>query len=562
MDDLLDNAPCGFLTFADDGTILLVNTTLRRWLGYEPEELPGRHIGSLLAAGGRIFYQTHFFPLLKLNGKAEEIYLSLQTRTGESLPVLVNAVRRTDATPPVNCCVFIPIRQRSRYEDEILQAKRTAEEATRALSSRVEREASVNRISQALRGSTDPGAIQAVALKELGQALEADRCYFVQYDMARNRASIAQDWHAPHLASLAGVHRVSDFSRHFEHLYRHQPTLVLEDIETVENAPADRASEQKPLQDADASTLRSLGIRSGIGVALYENDIPVAALIVGMANQPRPWTEAEIRLVQIVATLTRTAMDEARIREREHRIAERLQEALRPALPGQVPGLELDACYQPALDEAEIGGDFFDVFAIEKGCYALVVADLSGKGLAAAAQIATVRHMLRTLLYQRGTTLAQAVTQLNEMLAEQNLLTGFATLFVGIYDVNQRTLTYVSCGQEPALLWRAADGTIEELSPTGRVLGAFAEAIYEERVVSMASGDILAIFTDGLTEARTAPKQLLEIDGVRSIFQQALKKNTRLSVEEIVADIMAGVEAAALPDGIRDDVCLLVACIQ
>jgi PAS domain S-box-containing protein len=559
MDDLLNEAPCGFVTFGDDGTIRQTNATLPRWLGYEPDALTGRHIETLLAPGGRVFYQTHLFPLLKFHGKAEEIYLSLRTRTGDDLPVLVNALRRTDSPSPENHCVFVPMRQRHRYEDELLQAKKAAEAATRELSARMEREASVNRISQALRGSSEPSAIQAVALRELGQALRADRSYFVQYDAARSQAFIVQDWHAPGLASVAGVHRVSEFPPHLANLYRHHPTLVLMDADDIGMY---RNTETGNLPAVGVTALKSLGIGSGIGVALYENETPVASLIVGMAEQPRVWTEADVRLVQIVATLTRSAMDEARFRERERRIAERLQEALRPALPGTVAGLELDVCYRPALDEAEIGGDFFDVFAIEKGCYALVVADLSGKGLAAAAQIATVRHMLRTLLYQRGTTLAQAVMQLNEMLTEHDLLAGFATLFVGAYEVNRRSLTYVSCGQEPALVWRAADAKVEELGPTGRILGAFAQAEYQERLVALAPGDVLAIFTDGLTEARTTTKDLLEIDGVRAIFQETLTGDASLSVEEIVARMMSGVESASLPNGIRDDVCLLVACIS
>jgi serine phosphatase RsbU (regulator of sigma subunit) len=167
--------------------------------------------------------------------------------------------------------------------------------------------------------------------------------------------------------------------------------------------------------------------------------------------------------------------------EREHNIAELLQNALQPSLPGKVPGLDMDAAYQPALQEASIGGDFFDVFSLEKGCFALVVADLAGKGLAAASQVAMVRHMLRALLYQAQTTLAEAVTRLNDMLAEHNLLTGFATLFVGAYDVNERTLTYASCGQEPGLILRKAAGQIEELPPTGPVLGGFPGANFEER---------------------------------------------------------------------------------
>jgi PAS domain S-box-containing protein len=132
MDDLLNTAPCGFLSFTDDGKIVLVNATLLDLLGYEPDELTGRHVESLLPVASRIFYQTHLFPLLKLHDKVNEVYFSLRAKGGAEIPVLVNAARRERGGVVVNDCVLMHMRQRNQYEDEILQAKRAAEEATRA----------------------------------------------------------------------------------------------------------------------------------------------------------------------------------------------------------------------------------------------------------------------------------------------------------------------------------------------------------------------------------------------------------------------------------------------
>jgi PAS domain S-box-containing protein len=132
MDDLLNTAPCGFLSFDDDGHLLLINATLLGWLGYEPAELRGRHIDSVLPVASRIFYQTHFFPLLKLHGKAEEVYFTLRGKGGTEAPVLANAARRERGGIFVNDCVLMQIRQRNQYEDELLQARKLAEEATRA----------------------------------------------------------------------------------------------------------------------------------------------------------------------------------------------------------------------------------------------------------------------------------------------------------------------------------------------------------------------------------------------------------------------------------------------
>jgi PAS domain S-box-containing protein len=132
MDELLNTAPCGFLSFGDDGRILLVNDTLLGLLGYERGEMLGRHVESLLPVASRIFYQTHLFPLLKLHARIEEVYFSIRTRGGDEIPVLVNAARRERGSVIVNDCVLMHMRQRDRFEDEILRAKRAAEEATRA----------------------------------------------------------------------------------------------------------------------------------------------------------------------------------------------------------------------------------------------------------------------------------------------------------------------------------------------------------------------------------------------------------------------------------------------
>ena len=131
VDDLLNSAPCGFFSFTDDGTLMAVNDTLLGVLGHDRGDLLGHHVETILTLASRIFYQTHFFPLIRLHGKAEEIFLSLRSKTSGDVPVLVNAVRREREEGVVNHCAFIPVRERGKYEDELLKAKRAAEEALR-----------------------------------------------------------------------------------------------------------------------------------------------------------------------------------------------------------------------------------------------------------------------------------------------------------------------------------------------------------------------------------------------------------------------------------------------
>ena len=132
MDDLLDGAPCGFLSFGDNGVLTLVNSTLAAMVGHERDSLVGLHVEKLLSVGARIFYQTHFFPLLKLKGVAEEVYLTLRTTSGSEVPVLVNAGRRERQGKTAFDCAVFPVHQRGQYEDELLRAKKLAEEASLA----------------------------------------------------------------------------------------------------------------------------------------------------------------------------------------------------------------------------------------------------------------------------------------------------------------------------------------------------------------------------------------------------------------------------------------------
>ncbi len=131
-DDLINTAPCGFVTFLDDGTVVDVNQTLLDLLGCSRDDLVSQHIEKLLPPGGRIFYHTYLMPLLKVNGLVDEIYLALRTGDGQDVPVLLNGVRRERDGRFVNDCVCMRMIQRHEYEDQLLEARRLAEESNAA----------------------------------------------------------------------------------------------------------------------------------------------------------------------------------------------------------------------------------------------------------------------------------------------------------------------------------------------------------------------------------------------------------------------------------------------
>ena len=119
MDDELNRLPCGYVSFRDDGTVLSVNQTLLDLLGRNRSEVEGQRFDALLAPGARVFYHTHFVPMLKLHGAAEEVYVVLRAADGRDLPMLAYGTRRDD----VNECVFIRVTRREQYQDELARAR-------------------------------------------------------------------------------------------------------------------------------------------------------------------------------------------------------------------------------------------------------------------------------------------------------------------------------------------------------------------------------------------------------------------------------------------------------
>ncbi len=251
----------------------------------------------------------------------------------------------------------------------------------------------------------------------------------------------------------------------------------------------------------------------------------------------------------------RKALDAERERlaERERNIATQLQEALQPALPEHIPGLTVASFTQPALQEAQVGGDFFDIFPLDKGLYALVMGDVSGKGLAAAQQLALIRNSLRTTLYLYRNP-AQAATSLNAILAVHDLLVGFVTAFVGVYDAGTGRIAYASCGHEPGLI-RRVSGVVEKTETTGPPLGVAQNAEYGELTITLFSGDSLLLYTDGISEAGPNRRELL---GTEGLMQMLATVPTDTSVAAQAEALVA--EVSRYAGGVfRDDVAVLMA---
>lgn len=237
----------------------------------------------------------------------------------------------------------------------------------------------------------------------------------------------------------------------------------------------------------------------------------------------------------------------------ESRIADVLQRAALPAAMPTVDGLSIAYAYQAGDTEADIGGDFYDVFETSPGNVALVLGDVCGKGLAAAAQVSMLRNMLRYALYSRQ-DLQQAVSELNSVLIANSLLDAFATLFVAVVNTKSQTFEYVSCGHPAAMVVRRSlPNQIELLTQTGPILGVAIDAPIRSGRGTLSKGDSIVIYSDGLVECGPHRCELL---GVSKVILAIRGRELDSSAEDIARQIYAASRQTTAGGG--DDICLVV----
>jgi phosphoserine phosphatase RsbU/P len=174
FEDLYENAPCGYLSLRPDGRIVKVNQTFCRWTGYAPDELTGKRLHDLLTIAGRIFYETHFAPLLRMQGFFDEVALDLVKKDGEGFPVLVNAAERTNSArePQIIRLTVFNATDRRSYERELLKARDELKALAGTLEQRVAEESAQRlRSDSALASQREEGQLREEFIAVLGHDL-------------------------------------------------------------------------------------------------------------------------------------------------------------------------------------------------------------------------------------------------------------------------------------------------------------------------------------------------------------------------------------------------------
>jgi len=242
---------------------------------------------------------------------------------------------------------------------------------------------------------------------------------------------------------------------------------------------------------------------SEVAIPIAQRDRTIGALNLE-SDSPGAYGEQDLEILRFFADaaaisieramLHRQLMDQRRI-EDQLRIAHEVQSRLLPSAPPRRAGYDIAGICIPSF---EIGGDYFDHIELGNGRLALVVADVSGKGVPAALSMSAFRSIVLTHanLLPEPADLARRV---NELLPLATAETAYVTCVYGILDPPDGRLSYVSCGHNPPLLLRA-DGGTEQLDRGGLPLGVFADAEFDPGEVQLRRGDTLVFYTDGVVE--------------------------------------------------------------
>ncbi len=366
----------------------------------------------------------------------------------------------------------------------------------------------------------DPASLLDFLVSEIPRLLEADAAVLLLPDGSDGRLSLRATHHWPAASATDS------------------PQGAMVAFETRQPWQQLAVEEQPSLAATDNSQLTTTFIPLLIGGGA------IGVLGLGMAGSRR-LNEDELRFARLLANQAALSVEQVRLHrvesqgqrmERELQQARRIQMSLLPGAYPQLAGYDFAAAYESAR---EIGGDLYDFieWLDDPTRVGLLIADVSGKGTAAALFMAHSRAMIRGAAQTQpgpAATLAAA----NVQIARDNHAMLFVSAFYAVLDAADGCLTFANAGHNVPLL-RRASGEVEEVMSRGMVLGIMDDMTYDESATALAPGDILLLYTDGITEAMDADGNLFGKARLVDAVRHASPAGARDLIDAILAAVRA-----------------------
>lgn len=319
---------------------------------------------------------------------------------------------------------------------------------------------------------------------------------------------------------------------------KHHLRKLFDQTEEVTPVNEDLFEKFPVLKDSDIGSLVSISVHGR----------KIAVIGVGNRANNKPFTESDYNFLKSLSNLAinsiqRTYLLEERIEkermEEELSLAKSIQDKLLPDRIPEINGLDLSAL---TVSSYQVGGDYYDVVKTPDGNHILAIADVTGKGFAAALLMANLQSMLHILL-PFEITLPVATERINNLIFQNTPSDKFITFFWGKYHHQSRIFNYVNAGHNPPLLLKHGTNSFRELSEGGLLLGAIECMIpYESADVQLEPGDIVVCYTDGVNEAQSGDEE--EEFGVERL-EQTILENRSQSSEQIRNSVIKQVKQFA-----------------
>ncbi|MFE2476989.1 SpoIIE family protein phosphatase [Streptomyces sp. NPDC059389] len=547
LDGLFRRSPIGLSVHAPDLSVLRINRALARFTQLSAAEIRGRRIGDFLIGPDVKTIETRLRRVLETGAPLifTEQPCRLRSDPDHERVVSVSAFRMQDPS------------------GAILGVTQLVEDVTDRYRAR-RRLALLNRASTSIGTTLDIGR----TTRELADAAVPDLADAVSVDLLESVArgeEPARETGGP--VRRMAVHSVVTEALRVMHaageLFQFDPRTpqarcLAEQSSILE--PVLRTSPGWYFRDQERRR-RALGLEahSLIVVPLTARGVLLGLLSLWRAERPEPFEEDDLTLAEEFAARAALCIDNARRYTQQHQAAVTLQRSLLPQALPEYSAVEVAHLYLPADPATGVGGDWFDVIPLSGARVALVVGDVVGHGLHAAATMGRLRtavHTLAGLDYAPDEVLSHLDDLVNRLAAEQEPADGHsrgqqivgATCLYAVYDPTSRRCTLARAGHVPPVVvtsdGRVAVPDLPEGPPLG--LGALP---FESAELELDEGSLLALYTDGLVEARG-----LDLDEGLARLQEALSRPGR-SLEETCTDV----QNALLPDHPPDDVALLLA---
>jgi PAS domain S-box-containing protein len=532
------------------------NPAAERLLGYMREETAGRELAALIIPGP--LRDAHRNALARYLETGEStildrrVELSALHKDGSEIAVEL-AVTRVPDTEPVLFAGFVrPTSERQRTERENARLHH--------------RMAFLAQAWIALDGSLDYREtlerLAALVVPELAELAVVDLAD--EEGLLRTAVAAAEDpAQARALEAMRRAHPLRATSAHpVAQVLRTRQALLLPEMTGGFLREIAEGREHLEL-------MQQLRYHSAIVVPLIARRSAIGTLSLLRMHGAPVYDRDDLVLAEELARRAALTVDNARLLGSSRRLARTLQDSLLPRALPDVPGVRLTARYRAAHEGQDVGGDFYDAFALGESCWGVAIGDVCGKGPEAAALTSLARYTIRALAHADPAVVLQrlnaAVVRDRDLIHDRFLTALFAVLtrsspypttgappsptFAGGPAPPELEINLASAGH-PAPLVRRRDGTVETIDASGPLIGVMADVEYRAVRLALSPGDCLVLYTDGLTDAR-APSQVLTESDLAGLLARSRGMSGQRLTEFMEQAVTAGEEP-------RDDIAMLL----